>query len=240
MSANPLPSALPEAAALLAAEVRPNIDHIKTEDEIPVDGLFSEKQQRLLTIPLYDSWKEVNDQRAFVAMANVGVFYGVKRPPIVPDVLLSVDVEIPGDIHVKENKSYFTWEYGKAPEVVIEIVSNTEGEELGKKKQIYSQIGILYYIVWDPDHFLGGESLTIFALDGRKSYESIKERWLPEVALGLTVWHGAFEGTEDDWLRWCDREGKVYLTGQEGKQLAMERAERLAAQLRALGVEPAE
>ncbi len=33
----------------------------------------------------------------------------------------------------KKHRSYFMWEFGKPPEVVIEIVSNREGEELERK-----------------------------------------------------------------------------------------------------------
>ncbi|MEH2340058.1 hypothetical protein [Nostoc sp.] len=46
-------------------------------------------------------------------------------------------------------------------------------------------------------------------------------------------------------MRWCDAEGNVIPTGaeraeqeREAKETALQRAERLAAQLRALGVEP--
>ncbi len=42
----------------------PNIDHIVTEDDTPVDNMFSEKQQRLLSGSLYDSW---NPGRPFIA-----------------------------------------------------------------------------------------------------------------------------------------------------------------------------
>jgi hypothetical protein len=38
------------------ADIAPNIDHIVTEDDAPVDNIFSEKQQRLLTESLYSSW----------------------------------------------------------------------------------------------------------------------------------------------------------------------------------------
>ena len=37
-------------------DVAPNIDDLVTEDDTPVDNLPSEKQQRLLTEPLYSSW----------------------------------------------------------------------------------------------------------------------------------------------------------------------------------------
>ncbi|HKI33319.1 MAG TPA: hypothetical protein VKA46_15810 [Gemmataceae bacterium] len=42
----------------------------------------------------------------------------------------------------------------------------------------------------------------------------------------------------DVWLRWCDRAGNVIPTGCERAKSERERAERLAEQLRALGVEP--
>ena len=33
-------------------ELRPVVDHLVTEDDTPVDNVFSEKQMRLLTEPL--------------------------------------------------------------------------------------------------------------------------------------------------------------------------------------------
>jgi Uma2 family endonuclease len=57
----------------------------------------------------------------------VGVFALARNPAIVPDVFLSLDVEVPHDWWQKEHRSYLLWEFGKPPDVVIEIVSNTEG-----------------------------------------------------------------------------------------------------------------
>ena len=66
------------------AEFRPDVEDLVTEDDAPVDNIFSEKQQRLLTEALYSSWTG----RRFVALANVGLFYQTHRAPLVPDVLL--------------------------------------------------------------------------------------------------------------------------------------------------------
>jgi len=52
----------------------PYIEHLITEDDEPVDNVFSEKQQRLLTGPLYSSWSGPGEGRKFLACANVGVF----------------------------------------------------------------------------------------------------------------------------------------------------------------------
>lgn len=66
---------------------QPDIAHLITEDDEPVDNLPSEKQQRLLTESLYSSWSGPGAGRTFLACANVGVFYQAKDPAIVPDVL---------------------------------------------------------------------------------------------------------------------------------------------------------
>jgi Uma2 family endonuclease len=212
--------------------------------------MFSEKQQRLLTEPLYSSW---DAGRLFLATANVGLFYSVRQPPLVPDTLLSLDVEVPGDYLAKEHRSYFLWEFDKAPEAVVEIVSNTEGGETTDKMLKYAQIGILYYAIYDPAQAVQPEPLRVFVLRD-KSYEPCRAEWLPVLGLGLTLWRGWFENWDRVWLRWCDREGRVIPTGTERADQERERAdqereradqehlraEELAARLRALGVAPGE
>ncbi|MBO1348108.1 MAG: hypothetical protein EBE86_012265 [Hormoscilla sp. GUM202] len=51
------------------------------------------------------------------------------------------------------------------------------------------------------------------------------QTWLDKVGQGVTLWSGVFEGRHDVWLRWCDREGNVLLTGSERAQEAEQRAE---------------
>jgi hypothetical protein len=66
--------------------------------------------------------------------------------------------------------------------------------------------------------------------------------WLPEIQLGIGLWHGAYQGLERQWLRWYDVQHHWIFTPVEREQQRTEqerqRAERLAAQLRALGIEP--
>jgi len=45
-----------------------------TEDDTPVDNIFSERQQRLLTEPLYATAQFPGGERPFIALANVGLF----------------------------------------------------------------------------------------------------------------------------------------------------------------------
>src|SRR3954469_2015486 len=174
-------SAAPEV--LDPADIAPNIDHIVTEDDTPGDNIFSEKQQRLLTEPLYSSWSGPGAERVFMVAANVGVYAAVYQPPLVPDVFLSLDVQVPEDMWAKNHRSYFLWEYGKPPDVAIEIVSNRKGHEAGSKLRDYARIGVAYYAIFDPDEQLQGKILRLYALREGK-YAPLKGQWLPEIGLG--------------------------------------------------------
>lgn len=227
-----------------------DISHLTIEDDTPVDNIQSEKQQRLLVEPLYSS-KPI--PLPFLAAANVGLFYKLKGDPVVPDMMLSLEVQCAEDFSQKRNRSYYAWEFGKLPDVCIEIVSNDEGDELqlcrksqqkGKtiaKKDLYAQIRIPYYVVFDPLRQIQGESemngalLRVWSISGRR-YEEVtptegvseigQQVWLEEVGLGLTLWSGQFEeAVMRLWLRWCDRNGNVISTGAERANQAEERVD---------------
>ena len=249
-----------------------DISHLTIEDDAPLDNLQSEKQQRLLVEPLYSSQPIPSP---FLAAANVGLFYKLKGDPIMPDMMLSLGVQCADDFSQRENRSYFVWEFGKLPEVCIEIVSNAEGDELtlsrksqqkGKttvKKDLYAQIRIPYYVVFDPLRQIQGQDemngalLRVWSKSvGRYTEMTPVEGssdvgqmvWLEEVGLGLTLWSGQFEeAVTRVWLRWCDHDGQVIPTGAErakmerqGREIERQRAERLAERLRAMGVNPDE
>lgn len=192
----------------------PDISSLVIEDDTPLVNFRSEKQQRLLTEVLYSSWQTPANSEAFIVAANVGVFYSIGLPPLVPDVFLSLDVTMPEDWREKKNRTYFIWEFGKAPDVVIEIVSNREGNELGSKLQEYARMAVGYYAVFDPLQILGEKILRTYQLSVRH-YVEMETFWLEEVGLGLTLWEGVFEGQQDIWLRWCDKEGNILPTGAE-------------------------
>jgi hypothetical protein len=203
---------------------RPNTDHLITEDDTPVDNLPSEKEQRLLTEPLYSSWPGPGPGRTFLVAANVGLFRSAHQQAIVPDVFLSLDVQVAEDWWAHHNRAYFIWEFGKPPEVVIEIVSNTRGNELGSKLRDYALAGVSYYVVFDPSRKLKGDILRIYGLR-EGEYVPLLESWLPGVGLGLRLWECMFEGRADVWLRWCDQEGVLIPTGAERAEQERQRAE---------------
>jgi len=236
-----------------------DISHIITEDNTPVDNLFSERQMRLLVDALYATWEGPGEGRTFVAMANVGLFIHLRESPLVPDVLVSLDVTLPPEPWKKEHRSYFVWEYGKPPDVVVEIVSNKMGKELGDKLLDYARMGIGYYIVYDPERFASPTPLRIFSRQSLR-FTEVTDTWLAQVGLGVTLWEGEYEDMSGVWLRWCDHQGVILATGQEAltqsqQQLEQERqraeqeaqraaaaeqrAAMLAAKLAALGIDPA-
>ena len=221
--AQPLPEHLLEEYDLVevAAAWTEAINNLETENDEPVDNLFSAKQQRLLTRALYSSWTpptsedHPEEKRKFLADANVGMFYSPHQPPIVPDFFLSLDVEPHQDWYTKEHRSYFTWEFEKTPDVVVEIVSNRKGGELSEKLRRYAQIDVTYYIVYDPQQLLSTDIIRVHERGFGKRYRLRKDLQLPEIGLSVTLWQGEFEGHTDTWLRWCDAAGNVIPTGEE-------------------------
>ncbi len=242
----------------LAPQDWPPVDHLVTEDDTPVDNFPSAKQQRLLVESLYNAWTPPENSQPFLADANIAIYYAVGKPPIVPDVFLSLDVQVADDWWNKLHRSYFIWMLGKPPDVVIEMVSNRAGQEADRKLHTYAHMRVPYYVIFDPQEQLSAGVLRLYELRGLV-YIEMTEKWLAEVGIGLTLWKGVYENKTDLWLRWCDREGNLILTGGERAEREHQRAEqehqraeqehqraeqerqrvkRLAEKLRTLGIDP--
>jgi Uma2 family endonuclease len=206
----------------------PDLEALVTEDHRPLDRMFVEKQYRLLTRPLYACWTVASQGRTFLVLVNVGWFYQHKTPAVVPDCLLSLDVTCPEDLHTKSGHSYYQWEMGKSPDVIIEIVSDRLGGEDSWKRTLYARLGVRYYAILDPDAYLTDQPLRVMRLSGM-DYEPIAPGMLPGVGLGLTLWQGSFEGHHDTWLRWCDAAGQVIPTGEESAAQERTRADEQSA-----------
>lgn len=179
--------------------------------------------------------------------SDLNLYYDVRHPNRYkrPDWFAAVDV--PRLYKETELRmSYVIWQEGVVPFIVVELLSeNTEKEDLGltlreinqppTKWQVYERIlRIPYYIVFARD----SDKLRAFQLTGGRYQELTlpnQQLWLSEIKLGLGLWTGDYQGLERQWLRWYDTKEKWIPTPVEKER---QRAEQLAAQLRALGIEP--
>ncbi|MEH2112836.1 Uma2 family endonuclease [Nostoc sp.] len=147
--------------------------------------------------------------------------------------------------------SYVIWQEGVAPFVVVELLSpGTEKEDLGQtlreinqpptKWEVYERIlRVPYYIVFDRYT----DKLQVFQLVADRYSEldlSTPRVWMPGLELGLGLWQGSYQGIERLWLRWYDASENWLPTPLEKLERESQRANRLAAQLRELGVNPDE
>lgn len=216
----------------------PDISHLVFEDDTPLDSFINEKQQRLLTTVFY-SGAGTGIVVPFIAAANVGLFSSIHQSGIAPDMFLSLNIPAVEDWWKRQIRSYLFWEFGKPPDVVIEIVSPTPGNELGSKLMDYARMGIPYYAVYDPLQKLGSTILQVFELQGG-SYIPKINAWFPPVGLGLTLWQGEFEQTPGTWLRWCYENGTPIPTGDEivaQKNAELSQTERQLKQALILAIE---
>ena len=226
----------------LPPEAIPDLTRFPIEDGKPVDSIHNEKQQRLLVNALQRPWPGLAPGRRWMVFANVGYFFRTKPTRgLAPDAMLSLDVEQGDPLIELADRSYFLWERGKPPEVAVEVVSDRTGEELGNKRVQYARGMVPYYAVFDPRLLLGEELLQAFRRDpDTGEYVPLARAWFPPVSLGLTLWEGEYEGMHSTWIRWCDEQGNVIPTLDELEAANRQRAERLAARMREMGINPDE
>ncbi|NEQ86082.1 MAG: Uma2 family endonuclease [Moorea sp. SIO2I5] len=159
--------------------------------------------------------------------------------------------------------SYVIWQEQVSPFVVVELLSpGTEDEDYGQtvsapgkpptKWQVYEQIlRVPYYVIFSRYtnelqgfHLVGDHYKPAVLNQGRLL--------MPELGLSLGLWRGSFRDIPRLWLRWMTLKGNLIpLASEELAQAQLEaieakleaieakqRAERLAARLRELGINP--
>lgn len=100
-------------------------------------------------------------------------------------------------------------------------------EKPPSKWQVYEQIlRVPYYIVFSRYT----NQLRFFQLIGghyqEQSLDPANPRiWLPELELGLGLWHGEYDGITRQWLRWYDEQGTWIPTDAERNQVLAQQAE---------------
>ena len=133
-------------------------------------------------------------------------------------------------------------------------------EDLGQKKTLYEQtFKTRDYFCYDPET----EELFGWTLSSEGIYQSLEpdengRLWSSELEAWIGLWQGKYLETPGLWLRLFDEDNQLLPTTAEAAQAEADaakahaealqakadaerqKAERLAAQLRALGVEPEE
>lgn len=209
---------------LAPPELVPDLSTFQVEDGLPVDSIYQGFQQQLLVDVLTSGWSGPKDGAPFLAVHDCGLFYAANKPPVAPDVMLSLNVDLEKLTDPFARRSYFQWVIGKPPEVVVEVVSHSPGFEDTKKLELYAQIGVSYYVIFDPIHYLGEEELRLFARQPLGLTKS-KHLRMEEVEMGVAVWEGVYAGHHARWLRWTDSNGKLIPTGAERAAGEQQRAD---------------
>ncbi|HEY9833731.1 MAG TPA: Uma2 family endonuclease [Stenomitos sp.] len=130
-----------------------------------------------------------------------------------------------------ERKSWVVWEEGKAPDVVLELLSeSTAVADKNEKKLIYqNQMRVPEYFWYDP---FNPEDWAGFAIEQRVYQPLVANEQNQLVSeslgLGLQRWQGHYKGIDAVWLRWATLEGELLPMPEEQER---ERADRAEAQL---------
>ena len=145
--------------------------------------------------------------------------------PIVPDGFLSLNVERRKGGNSRS--SYVVWEENNIPPILtLEVVSRTPGGEYDQKMQIYQRLGVLYYIVYNPEFWQRDrhQPLEVYRLVEDEYQLQIGEPfWMPEINLGIGRTVTQTGGLEREVLSWYNQQGVRYLTPEEQLALYRER-----------------
>ena len=234
----------------------PTADELPCSDDTPVDNELQELIPSLLKSILQILWA---DRMDWFFGVDMGVYYHPEQPPIVPDGFLSLGVERFYDEELRP--SYVLWEEQVVPSFVLEVVSITPGREYTSKLDEYARMGVLYYVIYNSKRRRKPKLEIHKLVNGRYELQDSNPFWMPEIGLGIGYERGEYGGLTRDWLYWYKEDNTRYPTpaeqirqGQiqidrERAQLVQQqslvvqerdRANRLAAQLRALGINPDE
>jgi Uma2 family endonuclease len=188
----------------------PSAEDLPDSDDSPVENQLQHLIPGLLESILALIWAERMD---WFFGVDMGIYYDPKEPAIVPDGFLSIGV--PRIIDSDLRLSYVLWEEQKLPILVLEVVSQTKRGEYSRKKEFYAEMGILYYLIYNPLR-KRKPALEVYQLQNGE-YELLKGEpiWLTEIGLGIGREFGTYLGVTREWLYWYDESGKRYLTPEE-------------------------
>jgi Uma2 family endonuclease len=205
----------------------PPSNELPDSDDIPVDNEDQNWIPNVLLMLLKNIWGERTD---WFFGVDMGIYHTTGknvRVPVVPDGFLSLGVA--RRKNDKSRRSYVLWEENDIPPIlVLEMVSWTPGGEYDEKKAIYAKLGVLYYIIYNPEFWQrdGHQPFEVYKLvDGEYQLKIGEPLWMPEVGLGIGRCPEVFAGSKEEVLSWFDRVGDRYLRPEELAEVEANRAE---------------
>lgn len=236
-------------------------------DGKPVDNAFQPAQTMLLTGSLGPVLDRFHPDNNYFIGADTGIYWRVAADPLegckAPDWYYVPSV--PRTLDGAYRRSYVLWQEYARPLLVVEFVSGDGSEErdatprAGKFWVYERAIQATYYAIHDPER----RTLEVLELV-RGRYAPVPPtpagRFpIPALEIELGVWDGEYQGYEAAWLRAWDPDGNLIPTAEDrtaaereradaerqratvSQHLAdieRQRADRLAAKLRELGLDP--
>ncbi|WP_019500455.1 Uma2 family endonuclease [Pseudanabaena sp. PCC 6802] len=195
----------------------PTTDELPDSDDTPVDNEDQNLLPNILLFLLKAIWAQRMDWYFGVDMAVYHTTGNNPRIPVVPDAFLSIGVERKKG--GKSRKSYAVWEEAEVvPIMVLEMVSQTPRGEYGTKMNIYAKLGVLYYVVYNPEYWQQSQHqpFEVYKLTGGKyQLQKGEPYWMPEVGLGIGRSQVMFDRELQEQLAWFDVKGDRYLTAEE-------------------------
>ncbi len=200
-------------------------------DEPPLETYLHLTQIILLLKSLQWLWQ---DRKDYFAAGNLTIYYSPNQKKSEyfrgPDFFVVL-----GTKWDEKRKSWVVWEEeGKYPNVIIEILSNsTAATDRGEKKEIYQDTFRTPDYFWFDPYTLEFQGFTL--ISGKyQPIESNEQGWLWSEQLQLYL------GIYEDKLRYFDIDGELVPSPEEAAIKEKEKADRLAAKLLELGINPDE
>jgi Uma2 family endonuclease len=216
-----------------AAPTPPRSQDLVFDDGEPLESARHRQQMEVLIQSLELAWA---DRRDFYAGGNMFLYFSEtqsrKNDFRGPDFFVVLGT----DRH--ERKGWVVWEEGgKAPDVIIELLSETtEHVDRGEKMRVYAKsLKVAEYFLFDPwTGVLEGYELDApHGAYRRKRGDSNGQVYCEQLALWLGTRKSVLYGVEVDWLRWLDADGRALPVDAENLREAIARARATDARLAA-------
>lgn len=222
----------------------PTSDELPCSDDTPVDNEDQNLLPNVLLFLLSSIWAQRMDWYFGVDMAVYHTTGSNPRVPVVPDAFLSLGVERKKG--GKSRRNYVVWEeQGIVPILTLEMVSHKPGGEYDEKLAIYVQLGVLYYLIYNPEFWQRDRHLPFEMyklVDGAYQLQISEPFWMLEVGLGIGRCQTVFGNVPQEQLAWFEVNGDRYLSEAEverqQREVERQQRDRLARRLRELGEDP--